>query len=185
VGLAEVVEHERRGDRRRREHHRGQLRLGDHQLVDQAEIGNRAQAGVHGRIHQVVVGPALHLVADADQEVAAGGRPVALDRVAQRRVGQRRPADHAGDLRGGQRGGQELVGLVRGAAGRLDEDRPVDARRRQARPQVGDRVVAADRGQFSRGQPRVVGRPQVLVGVDDHRISPAASRSSHSSAGMS
>ena len=56
------------------------------------------EPGADLRPVEVVVGLALYLVPDADEQVPAGAGAVGGEGVGQCRIGERRPADHPGDL---------------------------------------------------------------------------------------
>jgi hypothetical protein len=133
----------------------------------------------------------VDLVADPDQEPAAGPFADLVEALGEGRVGEIDPADDPGHELVGRRGGEEFAGLGEAGAG-LDEHRAVDTRRGQLRLEILGPEAPSDRLQLLR-QPGVVGGrrvPEVVVGVDDYGVgtsrarSPSALSSSHSWVGI-
>ena len=162
-----VVERAHGVDRRR------QLRGDREQVVDEARVGDGAQAVADvGAAEPSGVGLALHLVADTDE-------PLAAPRLAQggQRVGhvlgrEVDPAHDAGDqLVVGRE--DEQLGRLLGNGDRLDEHGGVDADRTRDVGELVDGERPAQRRERRTGDPRLVAHreiPEVVVGVNARNV---------------
>jgi hypothetical protein len=102
----------------------GKLLRNDDQVIGKAGSGDGGQAAADVWPAQpFVIGFVLDLVADADEELAAGGLAQGRKRIRDVWCGQVRPADHARDQVAAGREGQERRGLLRGSDGLHDHGR--------------------------------------------------------------
>src|SRR3954453_9250778 len=118
----------------------------------------------------------MHLIPDPDELVAARQLTQPLDGIAERRIAQVGPADHADHERRRMRKPQEFLGLVqRGPA--LHHDAGVDLVLVEQRREIGRAEAAPDRSHLVALHPGIVGQcrvPEMLMRIDadGHGASP-------------